>query len=410
MNKELCRNFQRGSCRYGERCRYLHVTPQQPKSQPFGSGAQSGSYQQQKPNPFGFGVQNNSQSKAPDFGSKPSQLKPFENKWTRSSAPTASAPSSRKSENQTQATNHECTDPESCRRIIVEDFQHERPLWKLTCYGHWKHRPCDIVGDISYEELRAAAYDDAKRGLSLQSIVERERNLLNSKLSEFENLSKARTAPPSSALANQTFPKTTFGNQNSVSKTNPNAFSQPSQSGGPASVSSFSQLGMSLKTSPNAFSQPPQSGGPTSLFFFLCPIAPLYSTFAQPNPFANSSQNLDAFGTKTLQNVNTGLVGGQFPTNTQTSLFKGFGDGNFTRAESNPFTTASVSGQTPMPNLFTGFNTSSNIANRQGNPEVNHGNKLQTEEVSGIDTEVWLREKWNPGEIPEEAPPEAFCS
>lgn len=31
--------------------------------------------------------------------------------------------------------------------------------------------PCDIVGDISYEELRALAYDEAKRGLSLQSIV-----------------------------------------------------------------------------------------------------------------------------------------------------------------------------------------------------------------------------------------------
>lgn len=29
----------------------------------------------------------------------------------------------------------------------------------------------DIIGDISYEELRAAAYDDAKCGLSLQSIV-----------------------------------------------------------------------------------------------------------------------------------------------------------------------------------------------------------------------------------------------
>jgi len=31
--------------------------------------------------------------------------------------------------------------------------------------------PCDIIGDVSYEELRAAAYDDYKRGLSLQSIV-----------------------------------------------------------------------------------------------------------------------------------------------------------------------------------------------------------------------------------------------
>lgn len=31
--------------------------------------------------------------------------------------------------------------------------------------------PCDIVGDISYEELRALAYDDAKQGKSLQFIV-----------------------------------------------------------------------------------------------------------------------------------------------------------------------------------------------------------------------------------------------
>lgn len=31
--------------------------------------------------------------------------------------------------------------------------------------------PCEIVGDISYEELRTAAYDDARRGLSFQSIV-----------------------------------------------------------------------------------------------------------------------------------------------------------------------------------------------------------------------------------------------
>lgn len=31
-----------------------------------------------------------------------------------------------------------CTDGESCKRQIAEDFQNERPLWKLTCYGHSK--------------------------------------------------------------------------------------------------------------------------------------------------------------------------------------------------------------------------------------------------------------------------------
>lgn len=31
--------------------------------------------------------------------------------------------------------------------------------------------PCDVTGDISYEELRAMAYEEAKRGITLQSIV-----------------------------------------------------------------------------------------------------------------------------------------------------------------------------------------------------------------------------------------------
>lgn len=36
----------------------------------------------------------------------------------------------------------------------------------LICSG-----PCDIAGDISYDELRALAYDDYKHGKSLQAIV-----------------------------------------------------------------------------------------------------------------------------------------------------------------------------------------------------------------------------------------------
>ena len=32
-------------------------------------------------------------------------------------------------------------------------------------------RPCDIVGDISYEELRTTAYEDARKGLPVQAIV-----------------------------------------------------------------------------------------------------------------------------------------------------------------------------------------------------------------------------------------------
>ncbi|KAI5659071.1 hypothetical protein M9H77_27864 [Catharanthus roseus] len=134
------------SCQYGERCKFLHVSPQPSKLNPFGFGTQTGNQlphtnlQAQKTNPFGFGVQNHSQSRgASEFGAKQNQFKPFENKWTRFSPVNASNSSaSRQPDNQSVAPSHKCTDPESCKRQIVEDFEQERPLWKLTCYGHSK--------------------------------------------------------------------------------------------------------------------------------------------------------------------------------------------------------------------------------------------------------------------------------
>ncbi|XP_060670584.1 zinc finger CCCH domain-containing protein 16 isoform X2 [Ziziphus jujuba] len=393
IKKELCKNYQRGSCQYGQRCKFLHVTQQQPKSNIFGGGAQSGSYgQQQKSNPYGFGVQNSSQSKgSTDYGSKPNnQFKPFENKWTRfSPIPNTGAPSARQSENQTQATNHKCTDPESCRRIVVEDFENERPLWKLTCYGHLKNAPCDIIGDISYEELRAAAYDDAKRGLSLQSIVERERNLLSSKLVEFENLCKPHAVAPSSTLPNQ----------KPFSGTSSNAFS------------SFGQLGSSLN---------------------MGPPAPLNNGFGQLNSSAPSRQISSAFGTKNMPSENAGeilrfclcgafslflltvilvgLFGSQFPAS---STITGFSSNGALR-ESNPFSPSPSSAQflrttnNQSPILSMGLDYTSNAnAPAQVAMGVQLATNMQKEDISG-DVSIWSKNKWNPGEVPEEAPPDAF--
>nr|AGT16947.1 zinc finger CCCH domain-containing protein [Saccharum hybrid cultivar R570] len=115
--QELCRNFQRGSCKYGAQCRFVHASSQQQqqaKPNPFGFGSQqqqqanpnpfgfgSGSrqqqqqssfgaqfqqQQQQKPNPFGFGVQGGA---AAQSRNAPGPAKPFQNKWVRDpSAPT----------------------------------------------------------------------------------------------------------------------------------------------------------------------------------------------------------------------------------------------------------------------------------------------------------------------------------
>ncbi|MED6157993.1 hypothetical protein PIB30_028702 [Stylosanthes scabra] len=287
--RDLCRNFQRGSCQYGDRCKFIHAVPQQQQQQrnlnnnsnfhgfgvqngfhqqqqqnanPFGFGSKSASQpqqqQQQKTNPFGFGVQNNNNSQ---FKGTPqqNQFKPFENKWTRGGA-------SRQSDNNPQSSNHECTDPEACKRQIAEDFKQEKPLWILTCYGHAKGAPCDIVGDISYEELRAEAYEDAKRGMSLQSIVEKERNTLNSKLAEFQKLlTEPYRMPFNPSLNSQknqnanpfSMPIQNNGQHNANPFSTPiqnngqhnaNPFSLTTQNNGPVSVSSFSQLGASLNT------------------------------------------------------------------------------------------------------------------------------------------------------------------
>ncbi|KAM0842979.1 hypothetical protein ACQ4PT_058008 [Festuca glaucescens] len=106
MNRrqELCRNFQRGSCKYGAQCRYLHATSnqqqQQAKPNPFGFGAasrqqqqpfgaQSQQFQQQQPNRFGFGVQGGGASQQRNA---PGPAMPFQNKWVRDPSAPAKQP------------------------------------------------------------------------------------------------------------------------------------------------------------------------------------------------------------------------------------------------------------------------------------------------------------------------------
>lgn len=42
-------------------------------------------------------------------------------------------------------------------RQVLHDVVNERPAWLLSCYGHERGGPNDLVGDVSFEEARRAA-------------------------------------------------------------------------------------------------------------------------------------------------------------------------------------------------------------------------------------------------------------
>lgn len=400
----ICKYFQSGSCKYGPRCNFVHPKPQQTQTNPFGIGAQTGNpiqrvnQQQTAPNPFGFGVQTNAHSREGDgFGSKPN--KPFENKWSRfSTINNSSASASRQSNNQPQATNHMCTDPESCKQMILEDLENEKPIWKLTSYGHSRNGPCDIVGDISYDELRALAYDDYKHGKSWQSIIERERNLLSSKLIEFQNLiQKPYTVSSAPTPSSQNL----FAGGGTNSPIINNGFSGGSinvptrNNGFSPQVSSFSQLSGSLNTRSAA-------------------VVPNYSFGQQSSAIQNNSQPSSLF----QMNNSSFNTSGSFPSQPQQSIQNPFSFGTTTTsngaisAQQNPFSTFAVSSQTgnvadKQLNFFTNEPTSASSAIGQSTTSIKLTDTIPKQNVDG---RVWEKAewKWNAGEIPEEAPPDIY--
>ncbi|KAK9146079.1 hypothetical protein Sjap_005982 [Stephania japonica] len=348
MNRknEICRHFQRGSCKFGARCNYLHPT--------------------QKPNnhssPFGIDHGYQQQQQQSNFASQPrNQFKPGENKWNRFN-PLAGANSTpaRQPDNQGQVADHKCNDPELCKRQIAEDFKNERPLWHLTCYAHWKYLPCDIIGDISYDELRLAAYVDAKQGLDFPSIIAKERSLLNSKLAEFDNLLRNPYLRSSNSVSTSPIP---------FSEVKVNAFIVGDQNKVPSAVSSFSQLGFSTNEGPNK-SVPPRN-------------------FGDPRPFPISSLVDLGMNNQTAGSQAIGGFGKQLPSP------------NITKFNN---TSTGIGGSPFFANSASSFST---FHQHQGLPNPAPTNGLVAATAGLLEEgSIWLKEKWNPGEIPEDAPPD----
>ncbi|RCV23084.1 hypothetical protein SETIT_4G271000v2 [Setaria italica] len=392
MNRrhELCRNFQRGSCKYGAQCRFVHASSQQQQQQ---------QQQQVKPNPFGFGSGSRQQQQQPSFGAqfqqqqqqqqqqqKPNPFgfgvqgaaKPFQNKWVRDpSAPTKQPEAAQPP----PAAHTSCTDPESCRQQIAEDFKNETPLWKLTCYAHLRSGPCDIKGDISFEELRAKAYEDGRQGHPLQSIVEGERNLQNAKLMEFTNF---LNNPRVSVSQTPSFP--TVASFPEV-KNNP-SFGVP-QTSGPPVFSSFSQVGAGNNFGPGPRTAP---GNPTNTLFGQ-PVQASLPAFPAPT-FGRSDMKFGvsgSFGSQVSQQPSAG--------SSMSNV------GNFPKPPAGYQQSASSSHHRDIDrqsqDLLSGIVAPTSALNQA--PVEDNKNENQ-------DDSIWLKEKWSIGEIPLGEPPQRHIS
>ncbi|KAL5200441.1 hypothetical protein ABZP36_021644 [Zizania latifolia] len=396
MNRrqELCRNFQRGSCKYGAQCRFLHASPhhqqqqQQTKPSPFGFGTasrqqqqqpfgsqfqQQQQQQQQKPNPYGFGVQGaNAQAR-----NASGPAKPFQNKWVRDpSAPTKQAEVAPPP----QAAHTSCENPESCRQQISEDFKNEAPLWKLTCYAHLRSGPCDIKGDISFEELRAKAYEEGKQGHPLQSIVERERNLQNAKLMEFTNL--LNSARPSQTPS--------FPTMGSIPEVKNNSPFGVSQNNGPPVFSSFSQVGAATNFGP----------GPRT----ITPGVPANSLFGQPSSAPHANPNFVSSEMKFGVSATFGNQGSRQPFGSlQGSSMSGIS--NFPKPsvgyQQSPASDQHRDMDRQSQELLNGMMVPTSVMDKASAENMKDKNQ---------DDSIWLKEKWAIGEIPLDEPPQRHIS
>lgn len=96
-----------------------------------------------------------------------------------------------------------------------------------------------------------------------------------------------------------------------------------------------------------------------------------------------------------------------FPTN-----MANFSNSSATNPAINQFSAAAISTQNfssssiQSPAFLNVSLSNSEVVGREAT-NVQLGNNLPTTVASG-DSNIWLKEKWTPGEIPEEAPPDAY--
>lgn len=399
---EVCREFVRGNCRFGSRCKFFHDTSQQQRQQPS--------------SPFGFGAKSQGQHQ-PTF-----------NKGGNYYAPLTSSQRKEKAQPQTPIKEHRCTDLRECKLQIKEDLENEQPVfWRLTCYAHGKYLANDVGGDVSFEELRAHAYAAGKQGVPFDSVVQNERSMLAAKKKEFDDLLKNPSSGPTSSvrvfhgntIAQQEASKMSFGTAT------PSFASPPfGSSEGPLQNSSQSRslFGSSAVKDSGGFSF--GLGAPSGAAVTVPTSVPILSQSlpapgfsfgmrsTEPGAFMQGSSPQSAFGSRSLPFSGFGQDYSQFSPNfghSNAASHSLFGSSIPTKiVQENEMSNSLFPSQNSQPFGVTHvLDTSMN----QFMTEVTNQNTpagLLSQQLSGPSNDkadIWLKETWTLGEIPEEEPP-----
>ncbi|KAG6549892.1 hypothetical protein Mapa_008874 [Marchantia paleacea] len=375
--QEICRDFQRGSCRYGTRCKFLHqASSQQQPRQPQHNQNQRNAFVGAVGNNYYGVLGNNSNNNHSQRHSTPSSV---------------------------SAKEHKCNNPRICKDQIEEDFHNEHPVfWRLTCYAHYKFLPNDIVGDVSPEELRALAYDGAKQGLSLKDVAQREASMVAAKNAEFEALlrnpykgpaSQGSAAPLSPFSASPFMSSPASQNNSSVMVSGqPLTLSNPNPAAGQGFAQTTNPFGAPAARG-FVFNQP--SGDPTLGTRSSTQSASPFSV-QQPNVFQQTLFQQSPF-TNTASPAAVAQPQSPF-TNVQGSsgIQSPFGfNSAFAAFPSNPGSTTGYAG--PPGN--------SSLLSATPGPSLVNKTTVPYRSTNADEDAKWLKDVWKIGEIPEGEPP-----
>lgn len=102
------------------------------------------------------------------------------------------APGTNSANNYHQRGGGPSKEPEaSPRETIAQDLATEQPSWLLSCYGHKREGPCDLTGDVSFEEAQWKFYSDRAAGIPDFKLVEEFKGAVASKERELRALKRA---------------------------------------------------------------------------------------------------------------------------------------------------------------------------------------------------------------------------